>query len=78
MIEYTAPRPSRGARREFRLITTIMDPDDVTAVELAAAYAQRWEYEISLREIETQMLKPGGGLRSKSPSSSGRNYGACC
>ena len=44
-----------------------MDPDDVTAVELAAAYAQRWEYEISLREIETQMLEPGGGLRSKSP-----------
>jgi hypothetical protein len=29
--------------------------------------AQRWEYEISLREIETQMLEPGGGLRSKSP-----------
>ena len=29
-----------------------MDPDDVTAIELAAAYAQRWEYEISLREIE--------------------------
>ena len=44
-----------------------MDPDDVTAVELAAAYAERWEYEISLREIETQMLEPGGGLRSKSP-----------
>ena len=28
---------------------------------------QRWEYEIALKEIETQMLEPGGGLRSKSP-----------
>jgi IS4 transposase len=68
VIEYTvSPGQAGGTPETFRLITTIMDPDDVTAVELAAAYAQRWEYEISLREIETQMLEPGGGLRSKSP-----------
>ena len=68
VIEYTITPETAAARPEtFRLITTIVDPDDVTAVELAAAYAQRWEYEISLREIETQMLEPGSGLRSKSP-----------
>jgi hypothetical protein len=68
VIEYTvSPALPGGTPETFRLITTIMDPDDVTAVELAAAYAERWEYEISLREIETQMLEPGGGLRSKSP-----------
>ena len=68
VIEYTvSPAQPGGAAETFRLITTIMDPDDVTAIELAAAYAERWEYEISLREIETQMLEPGGGLRSKSP-----------
>src|SRR3974390_2578744 len=68
VIEYTITPQAAGARPEtFRLITTILDPDDVTAIELAAAYAQRWEYEMSLREIETQMLEPGGGLRSKSP-----------
>lgn len=68
VIEYTVSPGRPGETPEtFRLITTIMDPDDVTAIELAAAYAQRWEYEISLREIETQMLEPGGGLRSKSP-----------
>jgi Insertion element 4 transposase N-terminal/Transposase DDE domain len=68
VIEYTvSPARPGGPAETFRLITTIMDPDDVTAVELAAAYAQRWEYEMSLREIETQMLEPGGGLRSKSP-----------
>lgn len=68
VIEYTvSPARPGGTAETFRLITTIMDPDDVTGIELAAAYAQRWEYEISLREIETQMLEPGGGLRSKSP-----------
>ena len=68
VIEYTvSPAQPGGTAETFRLITTIMDPDDVTAVELAAAYAERWEYEISLREIETQMLEPGGGLRSRSP-----------
>jgi IS4 transposase len=68
VIEYTVSPGRPGETPEvFRLITTILDPDDVTAIELASAYAQRWEYEISLREIETQMLEPGGGLRSKSP-----------
>jgi Insertion element 4 transposase N-terminal/Transposase DDE domain len=68
VIEYTVTDRigSRGPE-VFRLITTILDPEDVTAAELAAAYQQRWEYEIALKEIETQMLEPGSGLRSKSP-----------
>jgi hypothetical protein len=68
VIEYTIAGSAGSAKPEtFRLVTTILDPDDVTAAELAAAYQQRWEYEISLREIEIQMLEPGCGLRSKSP-----------
>jgi len=50
VIEYTvSPGLPGGTPETFRLITTIMDPDDVTAIELAAAYAQRWEYEIDHR-----------------------------
>jgi len=68
VIEYTVAHADGGEAPEtFRLLTTILDPDDATAVELAATYQQRWEYEISLKEIETQMLEPGAGLRSKSP-----------
>jgi Insertion element 4 transposase N-terminal/Transposase DDE domain len=68
VIEYTvSPGQAGGKPEAFRMVTTISGPDDVTAIELAAAYSERWEYEISLREIETQMLEPGGGLRSKSP-----------
>jgi hypothetical protein len=68
VIEYTVTDAAGDGRPEvFRLITTILDPDDLTAAELAAAYQERWEYEIALKEIETQMLEPGHGLRSKSP-----------
>jgi len=49
------------------LITTILDCGAATAMELAAASQQRWEDERSLREIETQLLAPGQGLRSKTP-----------
>ena len=68
VIEYTVTTAGgRGKPETFRLITTILDAEDVTAIELAAACQQRWEYEISLREIETQLLEPGSGLRSRSP-----------
>jgi hypothetical protein len=68
VIEYTVTDSAASREPEvFRLITTILDPDDLTAAELAAAYQQRWEYEIALKEIQTQMLEAGGGLRSKSP-----------
>jgi hypothetical protein len=56
-----------GTTDTFRLITTILDPDQADALTLAAAYAQRWEFESSLREIECQLLEPGSTLRSKRP-----------
>jgi hypothetical protein len=68
VIEYTVTGSAEDREPEvFRLITTVLDPEEVTAAEIAAAYHERWEYEISLKEIETQMLEPGCGLRSKSP-----------
>ena len=67
VIEYTITGEGTDQPQTFRLITTILNPDAVTALELACAYQQRWEYEMSLREIETQLLEPGHGLRSKTP-----------
>jgi len=68
VVEYTVSGTGGGSDSEvFRVITTILDPEDVTAPEIAAAYNERWEYEIALKEIETQMLEPGNGLRSKTP-----------
>jgi hypothetical protein len=68
VVEYTVSSSAEGREPEgFRLITTVLDPEDTAAAEIAAAYHERWEYEIALKEIETQMLEPGNGLRSKSP-----------
>lgn len=67
VIEYTVAGTGADKPEHFRLVTTIFDPQDLNAFDLAAAYHQRWEYETLLREIETQLLKPGGGLRSKTP-----------
>lgn len=55
-----------GQSETFRLITSILDPERASAVELAHAYHQRWEIETSFREMEIQLLG-GRGLRSKTP-----------
>lgn len=51
----------------YRLFTTIVDPDDASAVDLAVAYAQRWEIEAAFDELKTHQRGPRTVLRSKSP-----------
>lgn len=51
----------------YRLVTTILDPDDAPAEELAALYAERWEVEISIKEIKIYQGRPHMVLRSKKP-----------
>jgi len=51
----------------YRLFTTILDPKDVSALDLAAAYTQRWEIESAFDELKTHQRGPRTVLRSKSP-----------
>ncbi|MAT04711.1 MAG: IS4 family transposase [Acidimicrobiaceae bacterium] len=51
----------------FRLFTTLLDPTEVSATELAAAYAQRWEIESAFDELKTHQRGARTVLRSKSP-----------
>jgi len=51
----------------YRLFTTLLDPEEAPAVELAAAYAQRWEIENAFDELKTHQRGPRIVLRSKSP-----------
>ena len=44
----------------YRLITTITDWREALAPDLAAAYHQRWEFEIALDEIETHQIAHSG------------------
>lgn len=66
VVEYTIEdRPGSGEL--FCLITTILDHEFAPAVELAAAYSQRWEIELSFDEIETHQTGHHRVLRSKTP-----------
>ena len=66
MIEYQiSDRLGNGQHETIRLITTLHDPDDAPAVELAAAYHERWEIEGLFDEIKTHQRGPGRVLRSK-------------
>jgi Insertion element 4 transposase N-terminal/Transposase DDE domain len=67
VIEYTVDAGNDGTADVIRLITTIANPDQAPGIDLAAAYAERWEFEISLGEMETAQRGPQRVLRSQSP-----------
>jgi hypothetical protein len=51
----------------YRLITTILDPQQAPARELAALYHERWEIETALDELKTHLRGRQIVLRSKTP-----------
>jgi len=58
----------RSNDNSYRLFTTILDPNDASAVDLAVAYAQRWEIESTFDELKTHQRGARTVLRSKSPA----------
>jgi hypothetical protein len=69
VVEYTLGKdPGRpAAPAPYRLLTTILDPTQAPAAELAALYHQRWEFETTLDELKTHQRGPKVVLRSRSP-----------
>jgi Transposase DDE domain len=68
VIEYELDDPGRAANdTRYRLLTTILDPDQAPAQELAPLYAQRWEFEGALDELKVHQRGPRVVLRSKTP-----------
>jgi hypothetical protein len=51
----------------YRLLTTLLDPAQAPAAELAALYHERWEIEGALAELKTQLRGARVVLRSKTP-----------
>ena len=66
VIDYTVD-DGRPNATGYRLFTTLLDPTEAPATELAAAYAQRWEIESTFDELKTHQRGPRVVLRSKSP-----------
>lgn len=68
VIEYTLTHPSRDPDEgPIRLVTTLLDPAEAPALELAALYGERWEEENAFDELKTHQRGAGRVLRSKSP-----------
>ncbi len=68
VIDYQLDDPGRPrAEPLYRLVTTILDPEEAPADELAALYAERWEVEISIKEIKIYQGRPNVVLRSRKP-----------
>jgi Insertion element 4 transposase N-terminal/Transposase DDE domain len=51
----------------YRLLTTLLDPAQAPATELAALYHERWEIETALAELKTHLRGAKIVLRSKTP-----------
>jgi hypothetical protein len=82
VVEYTLGkdpgRPGQPGGAPYRLLTTILDPAQASAAELAALYHQRWEFETALDELKTHQRGPGWCCARVPHSSSSRRCGGCC
>ena len=67
VVDYTLD-DGRVNDTTYRLFTTLLDPDEAPAADLALAYAQRWEIEGAFDELKTHQRGARTVLRSKSPN----------
>jgi hypothetical protein len=68
VIEYDVPdRAGNGTGELITLLTTITDPDEARADELAAAYHERREEGTGNDQLKTRLRGPGKVLRSRLP-----------
>jgi len=68
VVEYTIDDGRGTVLGPFRLFTSLLDSTEVTAVELADSYRQRWEIETAFGELKTYQRGSKVVLRSKSPA----------
>lgn len=67
VIEYKLPTVSDGKDELYRLVTTILNPAQAPAKDLAALYHERWDIEGFFKQIKSVQLNAERIFRSKSP-----------
>lgn len=67
VIEYRLEDAAGQVTETFALITTLLDPGQAPARELAELYHARWEIETAIGAFKTGMKGAGIVLRSKTP-----------
>jgi hypothetical protein len=66
VVDYTID-DGRDTPDSYRLLTTILDPAQASAEDLATTYSERWEIESVFDELKTHQRGPRMVMRSKSP-----------
>jgi Insertion element 4 transposase N-terminal/Transposase DDE domain len=64
VVEYALPGVPDAAAR-YRLMTSLLDPHEAPAQELAALYHERWQIEAVFDELKTHLRQGRRVLRSK-------------
>jgi hypothetical protein len=68
LVEYTLTDPARpGYQERHRVITSLLNPRCLPAREVACAYHERWETEITIDEQDTHQRLVNQPLRSQKP-----------
>lgn len=67
VVEYKLPAVTDGKDELYRLVTTILDPVQAPAKELAVVYHERWDIEGFFKQIKSVQLNADRIFRSKSP-----------
>ena len=68
VVEYRLKRadePKTPEEQTYRLMTSILDPTEASAEEIAAAYPERWEIELTIKEGKSVLRGDKITLRSK-------------
>jgi Insertion element 4 transposase N-terminal/Transposase DDE domain len=69
IIEYTIDDPQRPGHGEVhRLVTTLLNPRTVGAIELILCYHERWEIETAIDDLDTHQRLCDYTLRSQTPA----------
>lgn len=67
VIDYTLTESAVPVQDSYRLVTNILQPEQASALELAALYHERWEIESVFDEFKTYLRANSTVLRSKTP-----------
>ena len=67
VVEYVPCYEDSTDGERVRLLTTLLDPEEASAEELAALFPQRWEIETGFDELKTHLRGKDRVFRSQRP-----------
>ncbi|HEY5429629.1 MAG TPA: IS4 family transposase [Solirubrobacteraceae bacterium] len=67
VVEYQLDDGRSDPEQRYRLLSTILEPEQAPAAELGVLYHERWEIENALDELKVHQRGPRVVLRSKAP-----------